>query len=108
MAQRLTVTLSDDREIVVTPTLVDRVVAETYFRNHPALGKMTDNPFRLLAFLAWSNAKRSGQIDVEWDQFLEGRDPNALHAIDVAPEAVEPEPEDDELGEATSPVAPGI
>ncbi|MGX9346385.1 hypothetical protein [Microbacterium sp. KNMS] len=82
MAQTLDVTLSDESVHTVRTTLIDKVAAETYFRNHKHLGTVGDNPFRSLAFMAWSALKRQG-LAVEWDQFLEGRDPNELHCLDV-------------------------
>src|SRR5690606_5487403 len=83
--QRFKITLTDGTAATVTRTIRDQVATETYFRAHPRLGAMSDNPFRSIAFVAWSAAKREGVIDqnVTFDQFLEGHDANVVSVVDV-------------------------
>lgn len=82
--QKYLLIMSDGTEHVVTQTLIDKIAAETHFRNNKRLGTIGDNPFRSTAFMAWSAAKRTGVVTVDWDQFLEGTDPDQPHALDVA------------------------
>ena len=81
--QKYAITLSDGSEHIVKPDLRDKIGAETYFRNHKSIGSIADNPMRYSAFLAWSAGYRSGAIEVPWDQFLDAKDPEQLHALDV-------------------------
>lgn len=81
--QKYRITLSDGTQHVVQQNLVDKVAAETYFRNNKRLGTIGDNPFRSTAFMAWSAAKRARLLDVTWEQFLDGTDAEQLHALDV-------------------------
>lgn len=105
--QLFDITLNSGEVIRVTPTLIDRVAAETYFRNNARLGPITDNPFRAMAFLSWSAAKRSQRVSVEWEQFLNGTDPNAAHAVDVSP-VMDAPIDGDDLGEPTALAPQGI
>lgn len=100
--QQLKTTLSDGRTELVTTTLLDKVAAETYFRSNPRFGKAGDNPFRLTGLLAFSALKRTGKIAVEWDQFLEARDPDQLHVVDVEAVDAQADEEADGVGEDTS------
>jgi len=99
MMQRFELTLSDGRTVTVTRTIRDQVACETYFRANKRLGSMSDAPFRGLAFISWSAAKREGLIDVTFDQFLEGTDPNLVYLIDSEGTDDEDEDEVEGLGE---------
>lgn len=102
--QKFELTLSDGRTVTVTRTIRDQVACETYFRANKRLGTFSESPFRALAFTAWSAAKREAGIDVSFDQFLEGTDPNLVFLLDV--EGVDDEDDENEvvgLGEGTRP-----
>lgn len=103
--QKFDLTLSDGRTVTVTRTIRDQVACETYFRANKRHGSFTESPFRALAFTAWSAAKREQLVDVTFDQFLEGTDPNLVFLLDV--EGVDDEDDDETevvgLGEGTRP-----
>jgi hypothetical protein len=88
-ARPLRITLADRREVVVQPTLEDRLKFETTLRKNKGWGQLSDNALKLEPFMAWSAAVRAGEISLSWDEFTTGD----TAAIDV--EAVTDDGDDD-------------
>jgi hypothetical protein len=87
---KLEITLADGTEIIVTPNLFDTFGFEKLLKANPRLGSLADNQLKLNAFRAWSAAKRTGVLDMTWEQF---GDPNT-GVLMVRP-APEPDEDDD-------------
>lgn len=84
-SQPLRITLADRSTLEVQPTLEDRLRFEQTLRRNRSWGPLSDNALKLVPFLAWSAATRTGVTSLTWDEFTTG--PTA--AIDV--EEVQPD-----------------
>ncbi|MBZ4486282.1 hypothetical protein [Microbacterium sp. cx-55] len=92
-ARPLRITLATGREVVVQPTLEDRLKFETTLRKNKGWGKLADNALKLEPFLAWSAATRAGEIELTWDEFTTG----ATAALDVEAVTDDNESDDEDL-----------
>lgn len=90
-ARPLTITFADGTTETVQPTLEDRLRFETTLRRNKGWGKLEDNALKMVPFLAWSAANRTGKTALTWEQFTSGE----TAAIDVE------EAKDDDPNETT-------
>ncbi|SDH16187.1 hypothetical protein SAMN04515691_2984 [Leifsonia sp. 98AMF] len=88
-ARKLRISLPGGKTIDVQPTLEDRLNFETTLRRNRGWGDLKDNALKLEPFLAWSAAKRTGELDLSWDEFTSGEtaalDVEAVKDDDEAP-----------------------
>lgn len=88
----LRITPATGDSIEIQTTLEDRLAFETALRKNKGWGKLEDNSLKLMPFMAWNAARRTGKTNLTWAEFTTGE----TAAISVEP--VEPDESDaDEL-----------
>lgn len=87
----LIITFADGQTATVQTNLEDRLKFETSLRHNRGWGDLKDNTMKLIPFLGWAAAQRTGVTHLSWTEFTTG--PTA--ALDVEEM---PEPEEDEEG----------
>ncbi|PII81562.1 hypothetical protein BMH32_04690 [Leucobacter sp. OLJS4] len=90
---QLTITFSDGSTETVQTTLEDRLAFESALRKNRGWGKLEDNAMKMMPFLAWNAARRTGKTELSWAEFTSGD----TAALSVEPPADEPEDADADL-----------
>lgn len=80
----LRVTPHEGEPFDVQTTLEDRLNFETALRKNKSWGKLEDNSMKLLPYLAWSAARRTGKTALTWQDFTTG--PTAALSVEPAPD----------------------
>lgn len=68
----LRVTLADETEVDVTPTLEDTLAFETTLRKNKQWGNLSDSALKMQPFKAWNALRRQGLTELSWDEFTTG------------------------------------
>lgn len=80
-----------DHEIIVQPTLQDKLGFETTLNKNKHWGSLSQNALKMLPFLAWSAARRTIEdFNYSWEEFTTGE----TAALDV--EEAEDENDDEQ------------
>jgi hypothetical protein len=81
------VVMNDGTEYDTESKTSDYLLYENTARKHK-WGGISDNPALWEAFIAWAALKRTGQIDLAWEKFIEASDTVEGTSADVDPTTV--------------------
>lgn len=94
----LIITFADGQKATVQTNLEDRLKFETSLKHNRGWGTLKDNTLKLIPYLGWAAAQRTGVTHLSWTEFTTG--PTAALDVEEMPEPEEGEESEEGEGNA--------